>query len=253
MRKTLFIYFIIASACCFGQKLKAKVGAIEIQLVKHSFKKNADRKITKRITNKSNRPSAKLFFNSKGNILKKIKYGTSHTYSLKVIGEIETFTYSKGQLISSLQYNSSCFCKKEIEPYFKTNYIYDEKGILLEQATYDVSNDSLMYTTTFQEDLPESNANSSRLTEKNNTRKISHLYNKSGQLIEYENLISGTGYKNKFHYAKNGLITKIEYFEIYNFDKKYIMKSFYDIKVKTKLELDLKTSKQINEEIEFEI
>lgn len=152
MKKTLFIYFLILSSFSFGQNLKKKIGDIEIQLIGHFYKRNSDYELTKRKTNNLNRPSKKLFFDSQGNLLKIIKFGTNHNSSLKLIGNIEVFNYSKDNLISSLQYYSDCYCEKQIEPYYKTNYTYNNKGQLIDESTYYFNTDSLTFKTTFEYD-----------------------------------------------------------------------------------------------------
>lgn len=152
MKKIIFIYFLILSYYSFGQNLKKKTGDIEIQLIGHFYKRNSDYELTKRKTNKSNRPSKKLFFDSNGNLLKKIKFGTNHNSSLKLIGNIEVFNYSKDNLISSLQYYSDCFCEKQIEPFSSTKYTYNKKGQLIDESTYQVNTDSLTFKKTFEYD-----------------------------------------------------------------------------------------------------
>jgi len=160
MKKTLFIYFLILSSYSFGQNLKKKIGDIEIQLIGHFYKRNSDYELTKRKTNKSNRPSKKLFFDSNGNLLKKIIFGTNHNSSLKLIGNIEVFNYSKDNLISSLQYYSDCYCEKQIEPFSSTKYTYNKKGQLIDESTYHVNTDSLTFKTTFEYDENSNNTKS---------------------------------------------------------------------------------------------
>ncbi|OUS18033.1 hypothetical protein A9Q93_04525 [Nonlabens dokdonensis] len=152
MKKILFIYFLIFSSFSFGQNLKKKIGDIEIQLIGHYYKRNSDYEITKRKTNKANRPSIKLFFDSNGNLLKKIKFGTNHNSSLKLIGSIEVLNYLKDSLISSLEYYSDCYCEKQIEPYYNTNYTYNKKGQLIDESTFYFNTDSLFFKTTFEYD-----------------------------------------------------------------------------------------------------
>lgn len=152
MKKTFFIYFLILNSFSYGQNLKKKIGDIEIQLIEHSYKRNSDFELTKRKTNKANRPTLKLFFDSKGNLLKKIKFGTNHNSSLKVIGNIEVFNYLKGRLTSSLQYYSDCYCEKQIEPFSSIKYIYNKKGLLIDESNYQVNTDSLTFKTTFEYD-----------------------------------------------------------------------------------------------------
>lgn len=152
MKKILFIYFLIFSSFSFGQNLKKKIGDIEIQLIGHYYKRNSDYELTKRKTNKANRPSIKLFFDSNGNLLKKIKFGTNHNSSLKLIGSIEVLNYLKDSLISSLQYYSDCYCEKEIEPYYNTNYTYNKKGQLIDESKFYFNTDSLFFKTTFEYD-----------------------------------------------------------------------------------------------------
>lgn len=157
MKKTLFIYFLLLSSFSFGQNLKKKIGDIEIQLIGHFYKRNSDYVLTKRKTNNAKRPSVKLFFDSKGNLLKKIKFGTNHNSSLKLIGEIELYNYSNSYQTSSLQYYSDCYCEKNIEPYFKSKFAYNKSGELIEESTYYQANDSLFSRITYDYDLDSNN------------------------------------------------------------------------------------------------
>lgn len=301
MKKTLFIYFLIFSSLSFGQNLKKKIGDIEIQLIGHYFKRNSDYDLTKRITNKANRPSIKLFLDSNGNLLKKIKFGTNHNSSLKLIGSIEVYEYLKDNLISSLQYYSDCYCEKEIEPYYKTNYTYNKKGQLIDESTFYFNTDSLFFKTTFEYDENLNNTKSifnptyyyqrefdslNRITSlkqiydnylrwewkynysnnkrigifqtyyndgKDYSKKEMQTFNENGLLIETEEKYiskSGLEEKVKIYYDKNGIISKIEQYETYG--SEYVLVSYTDIKIKSKLELNPNIVEKINEQIEIE-
>jgi hypothetical protein len=79
----------------FGQNLTEKIGEIEVKLISHSFKRNSDYELTKRKTNKRNRPFAKMYFDSNGILLKSINYGKHHNTDLRLLNEISIFKFDK--------------------------------------------------------------------------------------------------------------------------------------------------------------
>nr|WP_321237646.1 hypothetical protein [uncultured Psychroserpens sp.] len=88
----------------------------------------------------------------------------------------------------------------------------------------------------------------------NSSKSEIKTYNENGQLIEFEEKYTSkleVANKTKLFYDKNGLIKKVEYFETYNYDKDYEMIGFKTVKIKTKLNLDIKLSELINKQIEI--
>ncbi|PWH82062.1 hypothetical protein DIS18_12415 [Algibacter marinivivus] len=150
MKRITFILCCIISSFTFGQELTKKVGDIEIRLIEHYYKRNSNYELTKRKSNNLNRPFVKMFFDSHGNLLKKIKYGTHHNSDLKLIGRVQVFTYLNKRLDSTLEYYSECFCEKKIEPYFYSRYKYNKSDLLKEELTYVYSTDSLQSKKTFE-------------------------------------------------------------------------------------------------------
>ena len=63
----------------FGQKPTEKVGEIEVELIGHNIKRNSDYELTKKKTNRKNRPFLKMYFNSNGTLIKSINFG-KHQY-----------------------------------------------------------------------------------------------------------------------------------------------------------------------------
>lgn len=151
MKKTLFIFFTIITSFTFGQNLSQKVGKIEVQLIEHYFKRNSDYELTKRKSNRKNRPHTKMYFDSSGILLKKIGYGKHHNTDLRLTDRINVYSYEKGKLIKSIEYKSDY--QKNIYPYWKSKYIYNDKGQLIDESTYYHKNDSLFFKTTFEYDL----------------------------------------------------------------------------------------------------
>lgn len=151
MKKTIFIFFLTITSFSFGQNLTEKVGEIEVQLIWHYFKKNSDFEPTKKKTNRKNRPHSKLYFDSNGIILKKIGFGKQHNSDLKLTDYIEVYKYKNNRLTESIKYESDY--QKHIYPYWKTEFIYNEKGQLIDDSMYYYQTDSLLQKTTFEYDL----------------------------------------------------------------------------------------------------
>jgi hypothetical protein len=79
-------------------------------------------------------------------------------------------------------------------------------------------------------------------------------YNRNSQLIECEEKYTTkleSGNKIKVYYDNNGLIEKVEYFETYDYVQGYEMIGYKQVKIKTKLDLDIKLSERINERIDI--
>lgn len=181
------------------------------------------------------------------------------------------FTYnSKDQLIAE-----STYYVLEDSLYHKRTFEYDinlnqTKSILNPTYYYQRKYDSLnrviylkqVYDDKLRWDWKYEYKNNQRIgifqtyyeDEENNSKLEIKTYNKNGQLIEHEEKYTSkleVGNKTKLVYDKNGLLEKIEYFETFDYKKDYEMIGIKIIKVKTKLNLDLKLSKLINEQIEI--
>lgn len=299
MKKIIFIFFLTITLFSSGQELTKKVGEIEVQLIYHYFKVDSNYKPTKKKTNKKNRPYTKMYFDSKGVLLKKIGFGKHHNTDLRLTGYIEVYIYENKKLIQSIKYESDY--QKRVYPYWRTEYIYNKMGQLINDSMFYYQTDSLFHETTYEYDLNSNNTKSifnptyyyqrdfdlkNRITSlkqiydsklrwewnytySNNQRigifqtyyndgedyskKEILTFNESGQLIETEEkyiLSSGLDDKMKFFYDKNGIISKIEQYEAY--ENEYVLVSYTDIKVKSKLSLNSSIAEKINEQIEIE-
>lgn len=150
MKSTISIFFLFLSLCLSGQNLTEKVGQIEVQLIQHNFLRNSDYELTKKTTNRKNRPYIKLYFDSYGNLLKSISFGKHHNTDLRLINNIELFNYENEKLTESVKYESDY--QKRIYPYWKSKYTYNEKEELIDESTYYFENDSLFFKTSFEYD-----------------------------------------------------------------------------------------------------
>ena len=151
MNRTILIILVFFSTNLFGQNLTEKVGEIEVHLIYHYFKTDSDYKPTNKKTNKKNRPHEKLYFDSNGTLLKKIGFGKQHNSDLKLTDYIEVYKYVNNKLTQIIKYESDY--KKHIYPYWRTEFIYNEKGQLIEDSMFYYQTDSLVHTTTYEYDL----------------------------------------------------------------------------------------------------
>jgi len=151
MKQTLFITLTFLTLNLFGQELFEKVVGIEVQVIGHRFKRNSDGELTKRKTNKKNRPYLKLYFDSTGVLLKSVSFGKHHNTDLRLTDKIELFEYYNGQLSESVEYESDY--EKNVYPYWKSKYLYNKKGKLIDESTYYYENDSLFFKSTYEYDL----------------------------------------------------------------------------------------------------
>lgn len=151
MTRTILIILVLFSTNLFSQNLTEKVGEIEVQLIYHYFKTDSYNKPTKKKTNKKNRPHTKMYLNSNGDLLKKIGFGKHHNTDLKLTDYIEVYKYDNEKLIQSIKYESDY--QKHIYPYWRTEYVYNGKGQLMDESTYYYKTDSLFFKTTYEYDL----------------------------------------------------------------------------------------------------
>lgn len=151
MRRALFIILFLFSLNSFGQILTEKVGEIEVQLIGHHFKLNSDGELTKKKSNKRNRPFLKMYFDSTGILLKSVSFGKHHNTDLKLTNNIKVLEHENGKLSKSIEYESDY--QKNIYPYWKSKYIYNKKGELVDESTYYYEKDSLFFKTTYEYDL----------------------------------------------------------------------------------------------------
>lgn len=151
MKKTIFIFFLIITSFSFGQKLTEKIGEIEVQLICHYFKTDLYGKPTKKKTNRKNRPHTKMYFDSNGILLKKIGFGKHYNADLRLIDYIEVYKYDNKKLTQSIEYESDY--QKHIYPYWRTEFIYDEEGQLIDESIFYYQTDSLFHKTTYEYDL----------------------------------------------------------------------------------------------------
>ena len=161
MKKTIFIFFLTIASFSFGQDLTEKVGEIEVQLIYHYFKTDSYNKPTKKRTNRKNRPHTKMYFDSKGILLKKIGFGKHHNTDLRLTDYIEVYKYDNKKLAQSIKYESDY--QKHIYPYWRTEFIYNKKGQLIDDSMFYYQTDSLFHKTTYEYDL--------------NSNKIKSLFN----------------------------------------------------------------------------
>lgn len=91
MKLKIILLFLICVSKIYSQKIEKEIG--EIKITKEGFyfedyKKSKKKKIEK----------IEFYFDSLGQILEKITFGRRHYSKLNVIGEIEQYFYSNGNI-----------------------------------------------------------------------------------------------------------------------------------------------------------
>jgi hypothetical protein len=138
MKLKITLILLICFSKIYSQKIEKEIGEIKITKEGYYFEdylKSKKRKVSK----------SEFYFDEFGKILEKISYGRQHYNKLNVIGDIEQYFYEKEKLISQKHWISSCENAKFSE--FNTNYIYDEKDLLIEKnCSYLISgNETFIY------------------------------------------------------------------------------------------------------------
>ena len=63
-----------------------------------------------------------------------ISFGKQHNSDLRLTDKINVFTYENGKLVKSIEYESDY--EKVVYPYWKSKYLYNIKGELIDESTY---------------------------------------------------------------------------------------------------------------------
>ncbi len=140
MKKTFFLISILIAVNLYGQELTKKVGSIEIELIGHQYLRNDDFELTKKKTNKKNRPFEKIYMDSNGIVLKKVTFGKHHNTDLRLTDKIKIYQYKNRQLTEIVLYESDYV--KNVYPFSKTKLKYGNTGILIDSTTYSITDNS---------------------------------------------------------------------------------------------------------------
>lgn len=299
MKQTIFLISIFLTLNLFGQKLIQKVGDIEIQLIGHNFKRNSNYELTKKETNKRNRPHLKKYFDSTGKLLKTISFGKHHNTDLRVLNKIEIYEYDSNGTKSQIDIWETDYNKKLSYKYYKKFELDSTKSKIISEITYELESDSIFTQTnywynkkgqyqgvifdstyyykrefnqkgklikfqqiydgklrwewnyTYSDNQREGIFQTYYNDGKDYSTKEIQTYSNQG-LIEIEEIQvskGGLNERTKIHYNKDGVISKIEYYESYNKEKGFEMISYTNIRIKSKIKIDSQIAERINEEI----
>ncbi|TJY31583.1 hypothetical protein [Pontimicrobium aquaticum] len=131
----------------FGQKPTEKVGEIEVKLIGHNFKRNSDYELTKKKTNRKNRPYLRMYFNSNGTLLKSIGFGKHHNTDLRLIDRINIYKYDRNGLKSKIDIWETDYDKDLSFTYYKIFDLDSTQTNILSEKMYEVESDTI-YTQT---------------------------------------------------------------------------------------------------------
>ena len=246
MKRTILIILVFFSTNLFGQKLTEKVGEIEVKLIYHYFKTDSYNKPTKKKTNRKNRPHTKMYFDSNGVLLKKIGFGKHHNTDLRLTDYIEVYKYKNNKLAEIIKYESDY--QKHIYPYWRTEFIYNEKEQLIDDSMFYYQTDSLFHKTTYEYDLNSNKTKSifnptyyyqREFDSKNRITSLKQIYDDKLSW-EYNYTYSGnkrigifqTHYNDGKDYSKKEIQTFDDKGLLIETEEKYISKDGLDQKVK---------------------
>lgn len=147
MKQILFLISIFLSLNFFGQKPTEKVGEIEVELIGHNFKRNSDYELTKKKTNRKNRPYLRMYFDSNGNLLKSIGFGKHHNTDLRLIDRINIYKYDKNGLKSKIDIWKTDYDKNLSYQFYKKFDLDSTKAKIVSEKMYEIGSDTI-YTQT---------------------------------------------------------------------------------------------------------
>ena len=131
----------------FGQKPTEKVGEIEVELVGHNFKRNSDYELTKKKTNRKNRPFSKMYFDSNGILLKSISFGKHHNTDLRLLNQINIYTYDSNGLKTKVDIWETDYDKNLSYQFYKKYDLDSTKSKIFSEKMYEIKSDTI-YTHT---------------------------------------------------------------------------------------------------------
>src|SRR5690606_5856787 len=186
MKHPIFILTILFTLNLFGQKPTEKVGEIEVELVGHNFIRNSDYELTKKKTNRKNRPYLKMYFDSNGILLKSISFGKHHNTDLRLLNQINIYTYDSNGLKTKADIWETDYDKNLSYQFYKKYDLDSTKSKIISEKMYEIKSDTI-YTQT------------------------DYWYNKNG---EYQGVFFDSTYYYKREYDENGNLLKLQ--QIYN-------------------------------------
>src|SRR5690554_6938837 len=133
MKQTLLLISIFLTLNLFGQKPTEKIGEIEVELIEYNFKRNSDYELTKKKTNRKNRPYLKMYFDSNGNLLKSIGFGKHHNTDLRLVDRINIYKYDKNGLKSKIDIWKTDYDKNLSYRFYKKYDLDSNKSNILSE------------------------------------------------------------------------------------------------------------------------
>ena len=223
---------------------------------------NTDLKLTDKIN---------IFEYENGKLSKSIEYESDYQKNIYPSWKTKYIYNKKSELVEESTY----YYEKD-SLFFKTTFEYDlnsnkVKSIFNPTYYYHREFDSInrisslkqIYDSKLRWDWNYKYSNNQRIgifqTYYNDGRKYSkkeiQTYNAQGLLIETEEIYvseKGINEKTKIFYYNNCLIKRIEHFKSYNTQDEYEMISYSEVKIKSKIKVDLKSVERINKQISIE-
>ncbi|PCJ26567.1 MAG: hypothetical protein COA97_05695 [Flavobacteriales bacterium] len=182
MKQTLIIISFFLTLNLLGQNLIEKVGEIEVQFIGHNYKLNSNDKLTKKKTNRKNRPYLNMYFDSSGTLLKAISFGKHHNTDLRLLNDIKIYSYDRNGIKLKVDIWETDYEKNLSNKYFITFDLDSTKSKIISEKMYKVETDSIFIQTDY-------------------------WYNKDGQ---YQGIIYDSSYYYKREYNEKGKLETLQ-------------------------------------------
>jgi hypothetical protein len=149
MKQIIVLISILLTLNLFGQEPTEKVGEIEVQIIGHHYKRNSDYELTKKKTNRQNRPFSNLYFDSYGTLLKTIGYGKHHNTDLRLLDNIHIYNYDSNGVKSRVEIWETDYEKNLLHKYYETFELDSTKSKILSETMYHFETDSIFIRTDY--------------------------------------------------------------------------------------------------------
>jgi hypothetical protein len=183
--RTLFaLLTILNTLMVFGQDLPRKNGSYEISKAYHYFLHNNKGDVTKKISNKQNRPCLVYYLDTLGNVIEKVGYKIYQNRNLRHITFVELNNYEQSKITETIHYTFED--NNNHRPQYKTNYYYNFRNEIIQERQLFLKDSCIM-----QFDYEYDSFGNKTKTILDPTYYYLKAYDKESKIISFQQIYEG--------------------------------------------------------------
>jgi hypothetical protein len=191
VKASSIVLIILNFTTALGQELPKREGCIELRKIGHNILTNRKGDLTKRISNRKNRPYAIYSLDSSALVIEKSGYGKHHNTDLRLLDFVEVNTYEQGKLTLTTKYVTDC--QRSIRPEYRMKYVYNDRDQLVKWKEFYYETDSLFMEFIFEYD--ETGNNIKTLLTRDSSNYKQRIFDDQSRLISLQQF-----YKNQLYW-----------------------------------------------------